>query len=313
MTLNASGNLGLGTATIGSRLQVNGGAAIGYSASTAAPTNGLAVSGNVGVGLTNPAFRLHVLATDGLMGGFATTSATGGYVGFRYNTSTTFGYIGSGNFLVTGGAVTDMAITTDSGNILFATGSAAERGRFTSTGGFVLTTGSNIAAIAQTGYSLTGSNASSLIDLAGTWNTTGNPTALKLNITNTASGASAYLMDLQVGSATQFRVTKAGAIRTAAPTSGTANDWKLGSVVGGTTVLDTTQWLEVEVGGTLYRVALVTLPEPEPGATPASTPEDRKISEPVKTSSQRIQELENEIQELRKMVNFLMPTSKNKK
>lgn len=217
----ASASVGIGTSTIGSKLQVNGNAAIGYSASTAAPTNGLAVSGNVAIGLTNPAFRLHVLATDGLMGGFATTSATGGYVGFRYNTSTTFGYIGSGNFLVTGGAVTDMAVTTDSGNILFATGSAAERGRFTSTGGFVLTTGANVSAIAQTGYSLTGSNAQSLIDLAGTWNTTGNPTAIKLNITNTASGATANLMDLQVGGTSEFKVTKAGyvGINQGTPTS----------------------------------------------------------------------------------------------
>jgi hypothetical protein len=54
MTLIASGNLGLGTATIGSKLQVNGNAAIGYSASTAAPTNGLAVAGNLGVGTNTP-------------------------------------------------------------------------------------------------------------------------------------------------------------------------------------------------------------------------------------------------------------------
>jgi hypothetical protein len=43
--LNSSGNLGLSTSTIGSKLQINGNAAIGYSASTAAPNNGLAVSG----------------------------------------------------------------------------------------------------------------------------------------------------------------------------------------------------------------------------------------------------------------------------
>ena len=47
MRIDTSGNIGLGTSTIGSRLQVNGGAAIGYSASTAAPTNGLAVSGDI--------------------------------------------------------------------------------------------------------------------------------------------------------------------------------------------------------------------------------------------------------------------------
>jgi hypothetical protein len=47
--VSSSGNVGIGTITIGSTLQVNGGAAIGYSASTAAPTNGLQVAGNVNI------------------------------------------------------------------------------------------------------------------------------------------------------------------------------------------------------------------------------------------------------------------------
>jgi hypothetical protein len=55
-----SSNVGIATTTIGSRLQVNGNAAIGYSASTAAPTNGLAVSGNVGIGTTSPLGNLDV-------------------------------------------------------------------------------------------------------------------------------------------------------------------------------------------------------------------------------------------------------------
>jgi hypothetical protein len=52
MRFNASGNLGINTTTIGSKLQVNGNAAIGYSASTAAPTNGLVVAGTLLVGTT---------------------------------------------------------------------------------------------------------------------------------------------------------------------------------------------------------------------------------------------------------------------
>ena len=50
--------------------------------------------------------------------------------------------------------------------------------------------------LASTGYSLTGSDATSMVDLAGTWNTTGTPTALKLNVTDTASNASSLLMVL---------------------------------------------------------------------------------------------------------------------
>jgi len=52
--------LGLGSTTLGSTLQVNGNAAIGYSASTAAPSNGLAISGNVGLGTTTIGSKLQV-------------------------------------------------------------------------------------------------------------------------------------------------------------------------------------------------------------------------------------------------------------
>ena len=68
----------------------------------------------------------------------------------------------------------------------------------------------NDTAIAVTGYSLTGSDATSMIDLAGTWNTTGTPTALKLDVTDTASNAASLLMDLQADSVSMFQVFKDG-------------------------------------------------------------------------------------------------------
>lgn len=64
----------------------------------------------------------------------------------------------------------------------------------------------NAGILASTGYSLTGSNATSMIDLAGTWNTTGAPTAIKLNITRTAAAATSLLMDLQQGGVSAFNV-----------------------------------------------------------------------------------------------------------
>ena len=57
---------------------------------------------------------------------------------------------------------------------------------------------------------LTGSQATSLLNLTQNWNTSGNPTALKLNVTNAASGGSALLMDLQVGGSSKFNVDKGG-------------------------------------------------------------------------------------------------------
>jgi hypothetical protein len=81
------------------------------------------------------------------------------------------------------------------------------------TGAFTSLTGApaaNTAAYAVTGYSLTGSNAQSVIDLAGTWNTTGTPSAIKLNVTDTASNASSLLMQLQTGGTNRLTVNKSG-------------------------------------------------------------------------------------------------------
>jgi len=47
MIIGATGNVGVGTSTVGSKLQVCGNAAIGYGTSKAAPTNGLAVAGYI--------------------------------------------------------------------------------------------------------------------------------------------------------------------------------------------------------------------------------------------------------------------------
>jgi hypothetical protein len=58
------------------------------------------------------------------------------------------------------------------------------------------------------GYSLTGSNAQSALSITGTWNTTGTPTALLVNVTDTASNVSSLLADFQVDSVSRFRFLK---------------------------------------------------------------------------------------------------------
>lgn len=59
-----------------------------------------------------------------------------------------------------------------------------------------------------------GSLTGSALNIAQTWNTTGAPTAIKLNVTNTASDAASLLMDLQVGGVSKFNVGYTGAITT---------------------------------------------------------------------------------------------------
>jgi hypothetical protein len=66
----------------------------------------------------------------------------------------------------------------------------------------------NTNALVASGHSLTGANAQALLDLSGTWNTSGKPSAIKLNITDTASNADSLLFDGQVGGATQVAFTK---------------------------------------------------------------------------------------------------------
>ena len=82
-----------------------------------------------------------------------------------------------------------------------------------STGAFTSLSLRNATA---SGQSLTGSADTSIIDLSTTWNTTGTPTAIKLNITDTASDANSRLIDLQVGGSSKFNIGKDGTITTAA-------------------------------------------------------------------------------------------------
>ena len=80
-------------------------------------------------------------------------------------------------------------------------------GRFTT---LTLSPSANTTPFTASGYSLTGTNAQSFFDLSGTWNTSGTPTAIKLNVTDTASNASSLLMDLQVGGSSRFSFAKNG-------------------------------------------------------------------------------------------------------
>jgi len=62
------------------------------------------------------------------------------------------------------------------------------------------------------GYSLTGSEFNSALGISGTWNTTGTPTALLVNITDTASGSSSSIADFQVNGSSLLQIRKTGAI-----------------------------------------------------------------------------------------------------
>lgn len=90
----------------------------------------------------------------------------------------------------------------------------------------------NTAALNITGYSLTGSDATGMVSLAGTWNTSGTPTALLLNITDTASNAASCLADFGTGGGSyvsKWKVDKTGKVTQAGDfvttKAGTTGPW----------------------------------------------------------------------------------------
>lgn len=75
------------------------------------------------------------------------------------------------------------------------------------TAGQTITAPANTSALTAS-YSVTGANTTPLVNLTGTWNTTGIARGILLNVTDTASAATSALMDLGVGSRTQYAFTK---------------------------------------------------------------------------------------------------------
>ena len=110
------------------------------------------------------------------------------------------------------GSITGLGtnVATSLANNMAASGTLAILGANTFTATQTITPAANTNALAVSGYSLTGSNASSLLSLAGTWNTSGTPSAIFCNITDTASNASSLLMQLQTGGVNRATITKTG-------------------------------------------------------------------------------------------------------
>jgi hypothetical protein len=79
----------------------------------------------------------------------------------------------------------------------------------------------NTSLISGAGYSITGTSDTPLLDFEGTWNTSGNPSLIKLNVTDTSSNANACLLEFQVNTSPKFKVTKDSGIIMYSP-NGTA-------------------------------------------------------------------------------------------
>jgi hypothetical protein len=119
----------------------------------------------------------------------------------------------TGTVSVTGSITTDTITATDvlniANNLTVQTLTAAD-------------STSNVTLIYGEAYSVSGANAVPMIDMSGVWNTTGEPTLVKYNVTNTASGTNSLLLDLQVGGSSRFRVDKDGDVFAASSIFGAA-------------------------------------------------------------------------------------------
>ena len=64
----------------------------------------------------------------------------------------------------------------------------------------------NTSLITGTGYYVDGANTTPMVDLSGTWNTTGIATGIKATVTHTAAAAASVIMDLRTGGGSIFSV-----------------------------------------------------------------------------------------------------------
>lgn len=81
---------------------------------------------------------------------------------------------------------------------------------------------SNVTLIYGDAYSVSGASGVPMVDMSGVWNTTGEPTLVKYNVTNTASGTNSLLLDLQTGGTSRFKVDKNGTVTAASSIFGGA-------------------------------------------------------------------------------------------
>jgi hypothetical protein len=126
--------------------------------------------------------------------------------------------------------------------VSFLESTAATNGTGTAQGEFKVGTlsGSTSVPFTLSQGGLTGSQTVPAVNLAATWNTTGAPTLISAAVTNTASAAGSYLLNLLAGSSgttSEFSVTVAGAVTAASSvatgtgscTAGTAGALCLGT------------------------------------------------------------------------------------
>jgi hypothetical protein len=97
----------------------------------------------------------------------------------------------------------------------------------------------NTSALVSTGYSLTGSDTTPMINLSGTWNTTGIATLFYFDVTDTASSFFSNVLDLKLSGTSILKIRKDGV----AAIGGSGASLTLGTAI-------TTSSADVRIGST---------------------------------------------------------------
>ena len=215
MTVTSGGDVGIGTLTPAEKLDVIGNVVLSNN-------SGLKIRNNVGT-LRN------VIKIDS--GNQLIIGENAGPI-----------YINSANdqYFVRGGA---FKMTLGSNGLSINAGSTPPNsgvGLYVATGNVGIGTASPTAKldILDTTLAGSGSLSGSALNIDQTWNTTGTPTAIKLNVTDTASNAASLLMDLRVGGVSRLSVNKIGLIALP-PVGGDGT----GVVFGGSTIVNARSYL----------------------------------------------------------------------
>ena len=225
------GNIGIGTTTVGSKLQVNGGAAIGYLASTVAPTNGLDVAGNSLLGKGSANYLQ-------IAGAATTASPTISAIGTDANINLTLTPKGTGSVIISS--------TISNGTYTYTLPSA--------TGTLALT--SNLSAyLPLAGGTLTGA----LIGTTGSFSSSGSGdtftighssgSGIALNITKGGNGEGLYINKTS-GSGNAATIIGTLNATTLVKSGGTASQFLMADGSVNTSVLASGAYLPL-IGGTL--------------------------------------------------------------
>ena len=278
-------------------------------------------SGNVGIGTTSPAYKLHLQDTD--LGSVVQSTSTSGsaYLSTLNSADGNFmqlrSYGNTTGATLFGASTNKMNSLWSNNDALFSLGtigatpmifgtSNSERMRITSGGELLIGTTSDAGD-----YKLQ-VNGNSYVN--GDFTSTGtlylSTNNSYLRVRNAAN--SAYIATIGVNTSNKVQVDPdnngtefGGSIKTAAPSGGTAKPYKWGEAgvaIGGSNGYA----VKVEIDGTLYYLMTGYLPEPEPEPSAGPSMGYKTMFEQptikIKTESQEIKDLKKEIEELKQLI-----------